>query len=420
MLKRINSVFSIFGLSIFTLLGCSHLESTKSLSSPSAPEVEKSESVDEPLKQGVVTFKIKAPADTESDAIYISGEFDGWSLGSNNNEDYYATLASDGYYYVTLPHGADQEMPYIFSRGRSENVEGNPYGGFKCERAHLVVEGPQQVNVTIDQWADKPLPGDLPNTRQGNIVHIEKFPLQQFDREIDLLVYLPPGYKKDSTSRYPVMYMLDGQNLFDATLAYSDEWGVDDAMESLVAQGKTSGAIVVGLYNGPRRSNEYIPWDFEVFGQPKDIGEGEKTVAFIRDNLKPYIDENYRTLSDRENTIIAGSSYGALISFFAGISEPETFGTVGAFSPSFFVNSKNQHTSAHDFIRTVDMPENVRIYFYAGGFEPDMVENLDLMYSALQEQGFPEKNLRRKINPNGLHCEEYWRPAFYDAIDWLL
>lgn len=150
----------------------------------------------------------------------------------------------------------------------------------------------------------------------------------QLDNHRDILVYLPKRYKA-SQRRYPVLYMHDGQNLFDAANSFTGEWRVDETLEELADQGIE--AIVVGIPNiGARRHQEYIP-----FPSP-DLPDaaGDQYVTFVADTLKPIIDRDFRTQPDREHTGIMGSSLGGLISLYAFFRRPDVFGLVGAVSPS--------------------------------------------------------------------------------------
>lgn len=153
----------------------------------------------------------------------------------------------------------------------------------------------------------------------------------QADNDRDLLIYLPPSYWV-SERHYPVIYMQDGQNLFDtATSFVGVEWGVDDTLQALSAEGLE--AIVVGVPNsGERRLNEYTPPANQWWR-----GTGDQYVAFLVDTLKPLIDRDFRTMTDRSHTGIFGSSLGALISLYAFFTRSDVFGFVGAMSPSLWV-----------------------------------------------------------------------------------
>jgi predicted alpha/beta superfamily hydrolase len=146
-----------------------------------------------------------------------------------------------------------------------------------------------------------------------------------------LYVYLPPSYAQ-SNRRYPVIYMQDGQNLFDQALSYAGEWQVDETMELLSGEGIE--AIVVGVPNaGMRRIDEYSPFKDQRLHKG---GRGDWYVAFLANTVKPLIDRDFRTLPEREHTGVFGSSMGGLISLYALFCHPEVFGFAGVMSPSLW------------------------------------------------------------------------------------
>jgi predicted alpha/beta superfamily hydrolase len=153
----------------------------------------------------------------------------------------------------------------------------------------------------------------------------------QLNNRRDLLVYLPPSYHH-STRRYPVIYMHDGQNLFDHATSYAGEWGVDETMEQL-AHTEGLEAIIVGIPNaGPHRLAEYTPFRDRRLGG----GRGDDYLAFIVDTVKPLIDGDFRTLPGRRYTGVMGSSLGGLISLYAFFRRPAVFGFAGVMSPSLW------------------------------------------------------------------------------------
>lgn len=164
----------------------------------------------------------------------------------------------------------------------------------------------------------------------GNLQVGEWFLSPQLRNYRDIFVYLPPSYHK-SQKRYPVLYMHDGQNLFDAAMSFAGEWRVDETMELMADQGLE--AIVVGIPNmGSQRMNEYSPFRDGRMGG----GDGQKYVRFLADTLKPEIDRSFRTASERETTGIMGSSMGGLISLYAFFHSPQVFGFTGVMSPSIW------------------------------------------------------------------------------------
>jgi predicted alpha/beta superfamily hydrolase len=151
------------------------------------------------------------------------------------------------------------------------------------------------------------------------------------NRKRQLRLYLPPGYAT-SNKRYPVLYMHDGQNLFDTTTAYAGEWKVDETLDALAKEGKLE-LIVVGIDNGAeKRMTELNAWDNPQFG----AGENRAYTDFIVKTVKPMIDRQYRTLPDRANTAIMGSSMGGLASHYALAQYPQVFSKAGVFSPAYW------------------------------------------------------------------------------------
>lgn len=169
------------------------------------------------------------------------------------------------------------------------------------------------------------------HTVTGDVRVLPAFRSPQLQNERDLLIYLPPSYAR-SDRRYPVIYMHDGQNLFDAATGYSGEWQVDETMEALSREGIE--AIVVGIpHMGPDRANEYLScYDPRV----KSGGSAERYLAFLVETVKPLIDADFRTLPDREHTGILGSSFGGFISLVALLQRPAVFGFAGILSPAFW------------------------------------------------------------------------------------
>ncbi|GAB5523458.1 MAG: hypothetical protein Roseis2KO_13300 [Roseivirga sp.] len=249
------------------------------------------------------------------------------------------------------------------------------------------------------------------STALPNVTVLEKvFEIPGLERPRTVRVYLPPGYHEESKS-YPVMYMHDAQNLFDDATSFVGEWGVDENLNEL---SKASGLniIVVGIDNGQEhRNTELIPWENKRIGKP----EGEAYMSFIVEVIKPYIDQEYRTKTDRENTAVMGSSLGGLISHYAIYAYPEVFSMAGIFSPSYWVSEK-----VYTFTRNNPVPKDSRLYLLVGKKEgPMMYEAMNEMYDFIKEQGHPEGNISAKTNPEGEHNEKFWRSEFKEAVKWL-
>lgn len=223
-----------------------------------------------------------------------------------------------------------------------------------------------------------------------------------------LRVYLPPDYASGA-KRYPVIYMFDGQNLFDEATSYVGEWGVDEAMDALAREGFS--AIVVGIdHGGDMRFHELIPyWNVRFL---PNLGE-----AFLDDvvlAIKPFIDANYRTLPDRGHTAIIGSSLGGLEADYAIRRHPQVFGRAGVFSPSYWVSDDAFTQAARDAL-----PADTRVYLYMGGREGgDSVQHVERMAQLLRTH-LPVDNVAVSIAAEAEHNERAWRAEFPVAVRWL-
>jgi predicted alpha/beta superfamily hydrolase len=249
-----------------------------------------------------------------------------------------------------------------------------------------------------------------PSTAQPNVhVLATPFVIAGLNRQRTVRIYLPPGYET-SRRRYPVLYMHDGQNLFDDATAYAGEWGVDEALNSL-AKSHGLKLIVVGIDNGgAQRIHELNAWDNQ-YGK----GEGGEYMAFIVDVLKPWVDQHYRTRADRWHTGVMGSSMGGLISSYAISRYRQIFGAAGIFSPAYWLAPQVfADTEARP------PPRGDRIYFYAGGSEDEtMVPDMKRMVAVLTRTGIPASSLEVRVNPVGRHNEAAWRAEFPRAVEWL-
>ena len=237
-----------------------------------------------------------------------------------------------------------------------------------------------------------------------------QFALPELDRQRSIRLYLPPDYAQ-STQAYPVLYMHDGQNLFDQQTAYAGEWQVDESLDQL-AQSAGLNVIVVGIDNDPDfRMNEYSPWQNSRFGE----AQGKQYMDFVVEGVKPYIDSNYRTLADSQHTAIMGSSMGALISHYAIHAYPDVFGKAAIFSPSYWYSEQ-----VFEFTRSHKADLHARLYVMYGDQEGDgMLADTDRMERQLKFQGHPRDNMLFKRVTGGEHNENLWRAEFSQALQWL-
>lgn len=238
-------------------------------------------------------------------------------------------------------------------------------------------------------------------------------------------IWLPPGYDDDPSRRYPVLYMSDGQNLFDPRMANTGvDWGVDEALVAGVEAGTLRPAIVVGVWNTPRRVYEYSPWH-----------DAPAYADFLTQELIPRVNQEFRTLTGPENTFVMGSSMGGLLSYYLVKERPEFFGGCGCVSSHFVLSPANLAAFGYgeggDSIPFVvqdiqagdAVPSGVRFFFDYG------TEGLDAEYGpphqAIREwllaQGLQEGDdfLIREY-PGAEHNEASWRARVGDQLAWLL
>jgi len=257
------------------------------------------------------------------------------------------------------------------------------------------------------------LGGPKPEQRtiSGTVVTIASFAAPQLDNQRDILVYLPPGYD-EGMERYPVVYMHDGQNLFDEATSFSGEWRVDETMQALAKEGVE--AIVVGVPNiGERRIDEYSPFvDAEHGG-----GQGEAYIAFLADTLKPHIDRSFRTRPEADQTVIMGSSLGGLISLYGLLQRPEIFGRAGAISPALWL----AEGAIFAWVEERAGEAAGRLYLDVGTDEGEAtVADARRMADLLAAHGYDEARLRFHEEEGGEHHEAAWAERFHDAMRWLL
>lgn len=240
----------------------------------------------------------------------------------------------------------------------------------------------------------------------------EKFEIPQLNTSRRIWIYLPKDYDTYS-KKYPVMYLQDGQNLFDEATSYAGEWGIDETLNQIFEKTGKS-VIVVGIDNGgEKRIAELSPFKNNKYGG----GNGDNYVKFIVETLKPYIDKNYRTKTAVKHTAIGGSSLGALISVFAAVKYPDTFGKILAFSPAFWFNSKD----LNDFIVNAEVDlRNQKYYFVQGKHEDEGMEaETQKVINNLKTKRVRSQNIFFKTDEDGKHNEAYWRREFEPGMRWL-
>lgn len=348
-----------------------------------------------------VTFRLKNLPSYHGagSPVFVAGSFNSWKPDSTTFRFSNQSLT------IRLPKGSYE---YKFTQGSWQTGETEPNGA-GIENRKLVVNGDTTILVDIAGWADH-FPQPQKRSTVTENVHIidTAFFMPQLNRYRRIWVYLPPGYAS-SHKKYPVLYMHDGQNIFDDSTSYSGEWGVDETLDTLGPQ--TKECIVVAIdHGGDKRINEYSPFDMEKWGK----GEGDQYVDFLVKTVKPYIRKKYRTKRCRKHQFIAGSSMGGLISFYAMLKYPKEFGGAGVFSPAFWIVPQLK-----EVIPSKAKAVRGKIYFYAGKAESEgMVPDLLAVFMQMSKNS--KAKMTTVIRTEGAHNEAHWRQEFPLFYKWLM
>ncbi|UPL50424.1 alpha/beta hydrolase-fold protein [Hymenobacter sublimis] len=355
----------------------------------------------------------QVPAATPAGAaLYLAGSCNSWQPAS---AAYRFTSNPDGSYQLVLPASVKGAFAYKITRGSWETVETDARNQDIENRVCTPGDKDGELQLTVHNWKDLSAAGASrcqSTALQPNVQVIStSFPMPQLGRTRRVWMYLPSDYASAPTKRYPVLYMHDGQNVFDACTSFSGEWGIDETLSQLQQQGlDATGCLVVAVDNGgSERLNELSPWKNPEYGG----GQGNEYVDFLARTLKPYIDANYRTLSGREFTGIAGSSMGGLISTYAALKYPQVYSKVGVFSPAFWFAKD----SLFAYLRPRRPQPNTQFYFVSGTTESEtMVPLMKAVHDTLARAG---AGVQYTTPADGKHTEWFWKREFPAAYRWL-
>jgi predicted alpha/beta superfamily hydrolase len=223
----------------------------------------------------------------------------------------------------------------------------------------------------------------------------------------DLIVYLPPGYAAEAGRTYPVMYMHDGQNLFDPATSFikGRTWQVRETADAAIEAGEVEQLIIVGIYNtGDRRLAEYThERDWQMGG-----GEADSYGALLTRELMPWIAEHYRVKPGREHTGLGGSSLGGLVSLYLGLKYPEVFGRLAVLSPSVWWNHKSILGVLSE--TAPSLKDRPRIWLDVGDHEGRMtLKDVELLHKRLKANGWlDEESVHFEKVRGGTHDEASW------------
>ena len=320
-----------------------------------------------------VKFRLFAPGLTDTSKVYIAGShpsIGNWDPGSKN-----MSYQGNNIWEMTISLSEPIVLQYKYTLG-SWNKEAVSTAGMGLPNHVLVVQHDTLVTDTVQRWKSS----TALKTLTGNFNFLRDMKAAGL-RDRDVTVWLPPGY--DSTKkRYPVIYLQDGQNLFDvSTSAFGTEWRVDETADSLIKAGTIPPVIIVGINNTSDRSEEYLPWK-----------KNEAYKNFLVHQLKPFIDSAYRTKKDAAHTIVGGSSAGGILAFMMVWEYPQVFSKAICMSPAFL--SPEGFSDKFDYVSKVReseiRPKKVFFYIDNGGKDLDKLlqPGVDQMISALASKKY--------------------------------
>jgi predicted alpha/beta superfamily hydrolase len=259
------------------------------------------------------------------------------------------------------------------------------------------------------------------HTLTGNIKRHRAFPSGILGNRRDVLVYLPPGYSRFSQKRYPVLYVHDGQNVFDAATAFAGvEWGMDETAERLILAGAIEPLIIVAVANtGQDRIHEYAPTraviDRKAKRKTRSRGLARLYAQFLIEELKPEIDKKYRTKREAEFTGLGGSSLGGLVTLAIGILYPHAFTRLMVMSPSVWWDD----FAIYRLVDSIQVKPPLKIWLDTGTAEPGW-ELARHLRDCLIDRGWrPDVDLRYLEAENANHSEAAWATRVEPALRFL-
>lgn len=310
---------------------------------------------------------------------------------------------------------AGQEIEFKASLGDWDHAEVSLFGEPVANRRAVCYQD-CTVAVSVQNFKITPL-HPVPVTAGPGVFYHHELYFHAFKNFRTVAVYLPPNYFKEPERRFPVLYALDGNNLFDwRTMGPNGvEWHADETLDHMITSGELDPLIVVGIYSTARRTDEYL--NCEVNGEG---GGAEAYMYFLRDNVKPMVDKVYRTLGDRENTGLMGASFGGNFTLFGAVEFGESFSRFIAWSPGYFWGNG----CTFKLLESGFKMQPKKIWVSMGDREGESngnfchgVEETEEAYRLLLKAGLkPGVEAMKFIEPGGLHNENYWGPRLPTAL----
>ncbi|MCF6213226.1 MAG: alpha/beta hydrolase [Flavobacteriaceae bacterium] len=355
-------------------------------------------------KTNLVGIKLFAPNLADSTAVFISGNIDALGRWQPNKAE--MTFVGNHIWKKEFTPQLNASVEYKFTLGSWQkeglDKEGNPFQNFSINTAKT-----HSKTDTIYKW------GQRINKVVGQITGTVKYHKKMQGTGIldrDVIVWLPPNYDKNTSEKYAVLYMHDGQNIIDPkTSSFGIDWQIDESCDSLIKSNNIPPIIVVGINSSADRSLDYSPGK-----------KGEAYMNFIINKVKPFIDSTYRTKSDRKHTFVGGSSMGGLISMMLVWEHAEVFYGAICMSPAFQYDN-------FDYIPKITSDKgakkDIKIYLDLGtvGLETQLEPGVNAMINALNAKGYlKNKDYFYLKEENARHFEADWARRFPKALTFIL
>lgn len=352
----------------------------------------------------VVQFIVITHALADSEHVSISGnntELGNWDAGK-----IFLNRVNDTTYSKSIMFSAGENIEYKVTRG-SWDKEAVESDGSIPKNSFLKTCCDTTVVIKITGWKDQ-FKQIIHGQITGTVEYLKNYQSGVLDPR-DIIIWFPPSYSINSEKRFPVLYFQDGQNVFDpSTSSFGYDWRFDEVADSLIKLGMIDELIIVGIYNTKYRWQEYSPGD-----------TGTAYMNLLVNKIKPLIDSLYRTLPQRENTFVGGSSMGGLISFMLLWEYPEIFSKAICVSPAFKISDINYVSTVENY-QGDHKPINIYIDNGEVGLESELQPGIDDMLIALQNKNYQlGSNLFWYKYYNAQHSERDWSKRVWRMLKFL-
>ena len=339
----------------------------------------------------------------QNQKVFITGNTS--ELGNWNPNKMLLNKLNDSTWSKVFEFREGETIEYKFTLGSWEKEALNEKGK-KSGNNILKISDDTVLVFNITNWGYSQI--NISGQITGNVRYHKNFKGRSVLPR-DIIVWLPPSYDSLPDKYYPVLYMHDGQNIFDPlTSSFGVDWQIDEVADSLIGARSIQEIIIVGIYNTEKRGNEYNITNL-----------GQAYINFIIEELKPFIDSTYKTLPDCKNTAVCGSSSGGLISFIMAWENPDVFSKTACFSPAFKISNIDYVAPVKKYIGA---KKDLKIFIYNGGvgLEEQLQPGIDEMMLVLKEKGFVEnQDLLFIKDSSAEHNESAWAKNVYRFLEFF-